>query len=568
MKAQTVRSALDGHGWLGIFISVPLFIVFWAGSLTLFYPELKKWAELPQYPVDATQAVKPLNEILPKTLSNYSVDTSKRMFIVLPDEGQPWYQLYLPQLPDEQGVTPDMLELLVHPVSGEVVTDAEQFHFADFLYKLHIDLHLPAGDYIVGFITLLLMVLIFTGVVVQLKKLFTHFFLYRADKTRRYQLTDIHNVIGVISLPYSFIFALTGLMFNLGILSQIFTLTLVYEGDRQRMFADAGFARVVEEPTGIAQDMPDLDQLIADWEEQQNAHAHSLRITHYGDQSAMVRLIGQHNDNFAQRVDMTYRVRDAEFPTDINPAQRNAFADGTRYLYALHFGHFAGVDLRIVYFLLGLGVCAVIVVGNMLWLNKRAKNRAVSNRVKALLRATTLGGCVGVVLATCVGFLLERTLSPVWLYRTPAVELGFALALLVTMILAFFARQDRRFVSWGALLSGAVLLITVAWELIFFGDEIVQLAQNGYADVVAVSASFVLVAVTLLRVAMRLRQDPKIASDADSTANGVSDDEGAVDELSVDKRAVEQLSVNERAVDQTGPAHIPVQGDNLVLKEE
>ena len=505
MKAQTLRSALDGHGWVGIFISVPLFIVFWAGSLTLFYPELKAWAELPQYPIDGTQAVLPLNQVLPTTLAKYPVDTSERMFVVLPDEGQPWYQFYLPQLPDVDGVVPPMLELLVSPVTGEVVTDAEQFHFADFLYKLHIDLHLPAGDYIVGVVTLLFMVIIFTGVVVQLKKLFANFFLYRPDKTKRYQLTDIHNVIGVISLPYSFIFALTGLMFNLGILTQIVTLTLVYEGDRQRMFADAGFARVIEKPTGKAYAMPDLDQLIAQWQQQQNAHAHSLRITNYGDQSALIRLIGQHNENFAQRIDMTYRVRDGEFPADINPTERNAFADGTRYLYALHFGHFAGVDLRIVYFLLGLGVCAVIVVGNMLWLNKRAKNRATSNRIKGLLRATTLGGCVGVVAATCMGFLLERTLSPDWINRSQVIEIVFALMLFFTMALAFIASNDKRFVVLGMLASGALLMLTVIWDALVFGTEIAKLTVTGFAEVLAVSTGFALTALLLFLVALRLK---------------------------------------------------------------
>ena len=54
-----------------------------------------------------------------------------------------------------------------------------------------------------------------------------------------------------------------------------------------------------------------------------------------------------------------------------------AFADGSRFLYALHFGHFAGVDLRILYFLLGLAVCAMIVVGNMLWLNKYSKKKTM-----------------------------------------------------------------------------------------------------------------------------------------------------------------------------------------------
>ncbi|MBU2070460.1 MAG: PepSY domain-containing protein [Gammaproteobacteria bacterium] len=505
MKAQTLRSALDGHGWLGIFISVPLFIIFWAGSLTLFYPELKKWAELPQFPVDATQAVLPVDQVLRQTLAQYQVDHSQTLFLVLPDENQPWYQFYLPQLATENDVKPDMLELLVHPVSGEVVTTAEQFHFADFLYKLHIDLQLPAGDYIVGIITLLFMVIIFTGVVVQFKKLFSHFFLYRADKTPRYQLTDIHNVIGVISLPYSFIFALTGLMFNLGLISQLVTLTLVYDGDRQRLLADAGFARVVAQPSGQVQQMPDLDQLIADWEQQQNADAHSVRLNHYGDKNALIRLIGQHNDNFAQRIDMTYRVRDGQFPPEINPAQRNAFADGTRFLYALHFGHFAGVDLRIIYSLLGLGVCAIIVAGNMLWLNKYSKKRDISPRVCRLLQATTLGGCIGIVLATGVGFLLERTLAPAWLGRTPVIETAFAITLLLSMLAAWCSHRAKHFVRQGMLVCALLLLLTVAGDVLMFGPQLLQLAQTGSAEVLAVSCSFALLAMLLLWLASRFR---------------------------------------------------------------
>ncbi|MBU1308657.1 MAG: PepSY domain-containing protein, partial [Gammaproteobacteria bacterium] len=310
---------------------------------------------------------------------------------------------------------------------------------------------------------------------------------------------------GVISLPYSFIFALTGLMFNLGLISQLVTLTLVYDGDRQRLLADAGFARVVAQPSGQVQQMPDLDQLIADWEQQQNADAHSVRLNHYGDKNALIRLIGQHNDNFAQRIDMTYRVRDGQFPPEINPAQRNAFADGTRFLYALHFGHFAGVDLRIIYSLLGLGVCAIIVAGNMLWLNKYSKKRDISPRVCRLLQATTLGGCIGIVLATGVGFLLERTLAPAWLGRTPVIETAFAITLLLSMLAAWCSHRAKHFVRQGMLVCALLLLLTVAGDVLMFGPQLLQLAQTGSAEVLAVSCSFALLAMLLLWLASRFR---------------------------------------------------------------
>lgn len=128
----------------------------------------------------------------------------------------------------------------------------------------------------------------------------------------------------------------------------------VYNGDRTALLNDSGFPRITEVHAGVEREMPDLNAIITTFETEQNAKASSLRLTNYGDENALIRIIGQHNDNFAQRIDMTYRVKDKGFSKDINPEERNAFADGTRFLYALHFGHFAGVDVRIIFLFLAL----------------------------------------------------------------------------------------------------------------------------------------------------------------------------------------------------------------------
>lgn len=63
----------------------------------------------------------------------------------------------------------------------------------------------------------------------------------------------------------------------------------------------------------------------------------------------------------------------------------------------------------------------------------------------------------------------------------------------------------------GMLVGGVLLLITLACDLLMFGAEIMQLAHNGFAEVLAVSVSFALVAALLLWIAIHFRQAPEPA---------------------------------------------------------
>ncbi|AXT40302.1 PepSY domain-containing protein [Alteromonas sp. BL110] len=510
MKASTIRSALEGHGWIGLFISIPLFIVFWAGSLTLFYPELKAWSVLPHTEFRSAKDALPLSEIVDSALSEHDVDMQERMFVVLPTDTLPLYELYLPVKQNEADHT-ELTSLYVDPANGKTVAPIASFHLADFLYGLHIDLNLPMGGHIVGIITLFFTVVIFTGLIVQFKKLITHFFYYRGSKaTQRYQLTDMHNVIGVMSLPYTFMYALTGLMFNLGLISQIVTLLFVYDGNRTALLNDSGFPKITESYAGIEREMPDLDALVASWEEEQHAKAHSLRLTNYGDENALIRIIGQHETNFSQRIDITYRVRENAFSTELNPSERNAFADGTRFLYALHFGHFAGLDIRVVFFILGLAVCGLIVVGNMLWLNKFQNNRSISKRFKRNTSALTLGGCAGIIPATALAFLLERTLAAGLDNRALMVEAAFFLVYGLSVVATFFIKNGVRTISVMALVSGGVLALLTFVDVISHSRGIMQYFNGNYKSLFSVSLTCFSFSCLLLWLGMSLLKKSEV----------------------------------------------------------
>lgn len=196
-----------------------------------------------------------------------------------------------------------------------------------------------------------------TGVVIQLKNLVKNFFLYRHNSTARSQMNDIHTVIGVISLPYGLMYAVTGVMFNLSIIFQVTTMLTLYQGDMQTMMEDAGFASYQPELVERAEPMPDLDQLLKQVESQANATVHTITMRNYGDQGALIGFAGMENGSFARSVERFYRVSSDSFPTAMNPQQHNLFTDSVNLLFSLHMANYAGLDLRLLYFLLAIGVC-------------------------------------------------------------------------------------------------------------------------------------------------------------------------------------------------------------------
>lgn len=414
MKSETIRNATEAHGWVGLVISVPLFIIFWAGAVTLFYPEVHRWSSMPHFPLENTEERVNISALVAEKLDQDDVDSSRNLFVRLPSEHSPYMEMHIPVLDDPSEIEAAREsaqaagtassepkphrhsaeeDLAIDPYSGEVLFEDHPFFLADFLNRLHFSLKLPQGLYIVGLVTFFFFVIIITGVVIQLKNLVTHFFLYR-HKRLRYQMNDMHNVVGVISAPYAVMYALTGLMFNLHIVFEIPVLFLKYEGDSQVMIEELGFDRFNEKPANISQEMPDLDALLARTEREYNASIQSLNIHNYGDQNAIVELSGTANEGFSKRVDLLYRVSSDSFPEDINKGD-NLFMDGLTVMFSLHLANFAGVDLRWLYFLIAISICGMIVAGNVLWIVKRQKKHVEYPKTIAVMRALTLGGLYG-----------------------------------------------------------------------------------------------------------------------------------------------------------------------------
>lgn len=499
MKSQVVRNAIDAHGWVGLVISIPLFIIFWAGAITLFYPEVYRWAAMPHFPLTEHEVKVDLNDLLDNTLDDLAYAADHPITLYLPSSHSPYISMRIPleHADSEEHLRHKQARPLFDPATGEQLSDRRPFGMAEFFDRLHYSLKLPQGLYIVGVFTFFFLVLVFTGLVIQLKNLFTHFFLFRHKKAAKFQMRDIHNVVGVISLPYGLLYALTGVMFNLGILFQIPTLFFLYDGDRNAMLTDAGFPQVIAESTGNKIKTPDIEPLIAKFEQQHNAEVKSLRFYHYQDENAVIALRALENDSFSKRVIRQYEVKSDSYPPELNDDGKNIFSEGTRILYNLHMANYAGLDLRLLYFILAVGVCFMIVAGNVLWIVKRSK--PVSHpKTSAVTRALTLGGCMGVVIATAVAFLLERVWPVSDIGRSDFIEQAFGLTLLLTVITGFFAKSIAKFLGVTTAVSGLLLLILALYDGAFYYQTLLTLSEQGFGEALNVSLSLFVVGGALL----------------------------------------------------------------------
>lgn len=542
MKSETLKNALNAHGWVGLIISLPLFIVFWAGAITFFNPEIDQWAKLPHYEID-TQAkdrgdVIDYNQLVEMQIEKYGISTEDRISLRFPNEKMPYLRMFF-QAPVEtkhhglttsvasaenteevikststegteqstvaaqQAVEKTFKDLLIDPYSGEVFTEHSPFELADFFYALHYNLYLPQGSYIVGVVTLFFFVIIITGVIVQLKKIVKNFFLYRKDQKVRTQMNDLHNVVGVISLPYALMYALSGVILNLLILVQIPSALVLYNGDLDAIAKDAGFYTHRSVAANETQTMPNIRDFVAKLEQEHKAEITGLNLYGYGDKSAVMQARGLYHESFNQSFTRFYEVATDSYPEHMNIPEENTFTNGLSILYAMHFANFAGTDMRIIYFVLAMLVCAMIVAGNVLWVVKRQQKNAYPKTL-AFTRGATLGACLGVISATALAFLLERVLPVEITDREHLIEYVFGGTLLLITCAGFFATKLRLFIGANLIASGVLLALTVAFEWLVFGQTMIAMIANGFPILGHVSAGFGVIALLLLLVGFKV----------------------------------------------------------------
>ena len=500
-KNRTYQNLIEAHRWLGISMSVILFLVFWAGSISLFRAHINQWAVLPHAPIDGSAKIMAPQDLIDKALADYKVNTKKPITLILPRDSSPYYRLFFERIkkaPNESA----RMRLNFNPVTGEAAPSSSQFRLADFIYFLHRDLDLSDfGEYLIGAVTLLFLFALFSGIYIHAKRLIGHFFSYRIQQQRAH-LFDLHTVIGVMTIPFTVMYAITGLMFNFSVIYKAVFVTFVYQGDSAAYARDSRAPRFrAGKPAGVKQAMPD----IAPWlfEAKRQGKISWLRFYHYGDEAAVVQISGQKEGAFIDRYNLFFKVKEG-VKLDNKASATNYFSEGRRVMKTLHFGDFANTSLRLLYFVLGMSVAAMIVAGNLLWAENRRHDKNVSARVTRFFSNMTLGSCGGIIVATAAGFLLERVLPIDWANRANILTTSLVAIFVLVLVSAYRFANKRIFISRLLYLSAALLMMTLLCGWLLLGEAFRFLWQGGIYAVLGVQCALWLSSVISIAIGRRL----------------------------------------------------------------
>jgi hypothetical protein len=186
------------------------------------------------------------------------------------------------------------------------------------------------------------------------------------------------------------------------------------------------------------------------------------------------------------------------------PQNDGALNEAVQSMEMIHFATFGGTALRVLFFLLAVASCAVILTGNLTWLEvRRMQDRAVVT----VLSRLTAGVATGFLPATAFLFLADRWMpavvgSPDW--GTDVVFFGnWGLVVCYALLRRNVARTHRSLLVLGGVLA---LLLPLANGLTT-GDWLWVSWNEGLWPVVGVDVGAVLCGLAAIGTAACLTVD-------------------------------------------------------------
>lgn len=460
MQQATHKTFYNTHTWIGLLAGMLLFVVTFSGFPSLFSHELTLW----QSPALNNQpAVESMSyDRLVNAARQHGFDYQD--FFVLPEMDHGYAML---SARDKTTREPVLLYLSLQNYQPVEPGDSDMAHIFE---HLHTDLHLPSpfGRYLVGLAGMIMLLSIIAGIVIHTKWR-KEFVMLRPKRSWRLLLTDHHKLLGLWTLPFSFILAFTGTILGLlGIISPILALAK-FDGDVQKAtVAILGPSATI---TGEASPPQSLDEL---WQQalaqQPNMDMNFVQVTGLGDKGGMVKFGGLHQDKLSNLQSVTFSLADGKQIHELNAIEQGPFQRIFAAVTPLHYVQFGDIALKFFYAITTLALCALIISGNMIWLEKKRvsaeKAGLLSNRPHLLARLT-LGVCAGLIASSSLTIAASQ-----WLQgmdeQHHMEEMVFWFSWLAVILICLPARQLH------GLIRGLFAVTAIGLLLSIVGDGVIN----------------------------------------------------------------------------------------------
>lgn len=545
------------HTWFGLVLGYVLVVVFFFGALSVFDREIDRWAipetrfapqPMPSFdrmlegtfrsitkPDDddlelaKARVIGPIPEQLP--LMDWSAYTTHR------DPVLTLFASYsLPNAIDPE----DHIHghKTINPKTGEVLNENQLNIGSEFFYPMHYSLHWhwkDLGYWIVGLAALVMLAALVSGVVMH-RKIFRELFTFRPNKQTQRSTLDLHNLTGVVALPFHFMFALSGLIIFAYIYLPVGETVLKDQHEAYEQ-AEAQRTGLPHDPAGVPAKMASVDAMVAEAQRRWAARGMAgevgfLFVNHVDDANATVSVYRAGTD----RVTLTGEGIHFSGTTGalIREDPPETVVGGiTNFVTGLHLQHFRHWLLRWLYFVGGMSGAVCIATGFIFFVEKRKKQHAKQGvsgaRWVDALAVTTVTGTVIAALSILVANRLVPTDLPA---RATVEEGAFWISWLIALVHAAWrsapVQQARMSPAWReqcwAIVVLAVSAVLLNW--ITTGDHLIATLSARYWPVAGVDLTILAGGAVALVAARRLKQrelglQPTAASDADEAPEGV-----------------------------------------------
>jgi uncharacterized iron-regulated membrane protein len=531
------------HTWMGLVLGFVLMICFFFGALAVFDREIDRWAIPetrfePQPMPSFDEVLKPVFEQLQPHPADMAA-TQQRVIGSLPDPNTMTLEsLYaytthrdpvlrvggefgIPNKPKDP--SDDHLHVhgwaTVNPTTGETLSDSALKIGSEWFYPLHFNLHLRwnlLGYWIVGFAALVMLAGLVTGVIIH-RKLFREFFTFRPWKHMFRSSLDLHNLTGVVALPFHFFFAFTALVIfatNIYLPLSHTTLKPLHE---QHEIIEAEKTGLPHEKSGVAASMASVDAMVTEakriWAERDMAgEVGYLFIDHLGDENSYVSIYRAGSDRVALVGEgIHFKASTGEVIHEDPP--RSVVSSIDEFLTGLHLQHFEHWLLRWLYVFGGLLGAICIATGFVLFVEKRkakhAKTGSQGSRIVDALAVTTVTGMV----MAAIGMLVANRVLPADMLAKGMWEQNifwsiWGLALLHAAWRSSPVAKARHNPAWReqSLLIALLSLAAVAMNWISTGDHLIKTVfTDTYWAVAGVDLSLITTALIAFYAAAKLR---------------------------------------------------------------
>lgn len=403
-KSETLQGFKQLHTWAGLLAGLFLFIAFFAGSLTVFRDDISRW----QFADQIIEIDKALELVTPLIEGSIAIDPSAKedLIILLPGG-----HTVVPQA--QWRVGPEDIRYAGFNEEGDVnLIEPAHNQLSRFIDELHRNAGIPgiAGEWLMGLAALIYGVALVSGVIMFLPTFARNIFALRFGKNLRRIWLDVHNCLGVLSLPFHIMFALTGAVMCLHDPMLDMMNKFVYPDNGRQLLMETIYPLPPTITESVPADMLPAKTLLENVNRNYPDFEPAVLIYMKPyTQDGTLSIIGHIPEHLAHQTMIVVSPVSGEILGSHLPGNRPDGIVALTGFRALHFGDFGGYGVAWIYLALGLAGAFLFYSGNLLWLeSRRRKKQILQKKTHTYLAKLTVAICLGCCLAISSAFLVAK----------------------------------------------------------------------------------------------------------------------------------------------------------------